>query len=118
VLLVIRSGDRLEEDSAPGPTSPSVREGRVRFTAREVVEEAGPETALTCDAGVLHIVEALDDAVCLLTIGARAAEGASEYYGNIILRSSASEFPRRPLADHSRIGTKIRVGVPIWSFAG
>ncbi len=78
VLLVMRSGDRLEEHSAPGPISLSVREGRVRFTAGEVVEEAGPETVLTCDAGVRHIVEALDDAVCLLTIGARAAEGASE----------------------------------------
>ena len=78
VLLVMRSGDRLEEHSAPGPISLSVREGRVRFTAGEVAEEAGPETVLTCDAGVRHIVEALDDAVCLLTIGARAAEGASE----------------------------------------
>ena len=63
MLLVIRSGDRLEEHSAPGPISLSVREGRVRFTAGEVVEEAGPETALTCDAGACHIVEALDDAV-------------------------------------------------------
>jgi quercetin dioxygenase-like cupin family protein len=78
VLLVMRSGDRLEEHSAPGPISLSVREGRVRFTAGEVAEEAGPETVLTCDARVRHIVEALDDAVCLLTIGARAAEGASE----------------------------------------
>jgi hypothetical protein len=45
---------------------------------RRLVEEAGPETVLTCDAVVRHIVEALDDAVCLLTTGARAAEGASE----------------------------------------
>ena len=30
---------------------------------RRLVEEAGPETVLTCDAGVRHIVEALDDAV-------------------------------------------------------
>ena len=79
VLLVMRSGDRLEEHSAPGPISLSVCEGRVRFTAGEVAEEAGPETVLTCDdAGVRHIVEALEDAVCLLTIGARAAEEASE----------------------------------------
>ena len=56
----------------------SVREGRVRFTAGDVAEEAGPEMVLTCDAGVRHIVEALEDAVCLLTIGARAAEEASE----------------------------------------
>ena len=57
----------------------SVREGRVRFTAGEVTEEAGSETVLTCDTGVRHRVEALSDSVCLLTIGARvAAEGASE----------------------------------------
>ena len=79
VLLVMRSGDRLEEHSAPGPISLSVREGRVRFTAGEVTEEAGSETVLTCDAGVRYTVEALSDSVCLLTIGARvAAEGASE----------------------------------------
>ena len=77
VLLVMRSGDRLEEHSAPGPISLSVREGRVRFTAGEVTEEAGSETVLTCDAGVRHTVEALSDSVCLLTIGARSAAGAS-----------------------------------------
>ena len=65
VLLVMRSGDRLEEHSAPGPISLSVREGRVRFTAGEVTEEAGSETVLTCDAGVRHRVEALSDSVCL-----------------------------------------------------
>jgi len=35
VLLVMRGGDRLEEHSAPGPISLSVREGRVRFTAAD-----------------------------------------------------------------------------------
>jgi quercetin dioxygenase-like cupin family protein len=78
VLFVMRSGERLEEHSAPGPISLSVREGRVRFTAGKAAVEAGPETVLTCDAGVRHTMEALGDAVCLLTIGARAAEGASE----------------------------------------
>ena len=78
VLFVMRSGDRLEEHSALGPISLSVREGRVRFTAGEAAVEAGPETVLTCDAGVRHTVEALGDAVCLLTIAAGAAEGASE----------------------------------------
>jgi quercetin dioxygenase-like cupin family protein len=41
VLLVMRSGDRLEEHSAPGPISLSVREGRVRFTAGEVARRLG-----------------------------------------------------------------------------
>jgi len=62
----MRAGDRLEEHSAPGPIVLSVREGRIRFkTAGEAVE-AGPETVLTCEAGVRHTVEALSDAVCLL----------------------------------------------------
>ena len=68
VLLVMKAGDRLEEHAAPGPLSLSVREGRVRFMAEEEVAEAGSGTLLTCDAGVRHTVEALSDAVCLLTI--------------------------------------------------
>ena len=70
VLLVMKAGDRLEEHAAPGPISLSVREGRIRFVVAEDEElaEAGSDTLLTCDAGVRHTVEALSDAVCLLTI--------------------------------------------------
>jgi quercetin dioxygenase-like cupin family protein len=68
VLLAMRAGDRLEEHAAPGPISLSVREGRVRFTAGAEEVEAGPETVLTCDAGVRHAVEAVEDAVCLISI--------------------------------------------------
>jgi quercetin dioxygenase-like cupin family protein len=68
VLLAMRSGDGLEEHSAPGPISLVVREGRIRFTAEGEAIEAGPETVLTCDAKVPHSVEALSDAVCLLTL--------------------------------------------------
>lgn len=68
VLLAMRAGDKLEEHSAPGPISLAVREGRIRFTAEDAAIEAGPEALLTCDTGVRHSVEALSDAVCLLTI--------------------------------------------------
>jgi quercetin dioxygenase-like cupin family protein len=68
VLLAMRAGCRLEEHSAPGPISLVVREGRIRFTAEGEAIEAGPETVLTCDAEVRHSVEALSDAVCLLTL--------------------------------------------------
>jgi len=69
VLLVMKAGDRLEEHSAPGPIALTIREGRIRFTAEgEKDVEAGPETALTCDAGVRHSVEAVSDAVCLLNV--------------------------------------------------
>jgi quercetin dioxygenase-like cupin family protein len=73
VLLVMRAGDRLEEHSAPGPISLSVREGRVRFAAGDAVVEAGAATVLACDAGVRHSVEALDDTVCLISIATAGA---------------------------------------------
>lgn len=68
VLLVMKSGDTLEEHAAPGPFSLSVRKGRIRFTAAGEEVEAGSEALISCDAGVRHTVEALSDAVCLLTV--------------------------------------------------
>ena len=68
VLLVMKGGDRLDEHSAPGPISVAVREGRIRFTAGDEAVDAGPEAVLTCDSGVRHAVEALEDAVCVVTI--------------------------------------------------
>jgi quercetin dioxygenase-like cupin family protein len=83
VLLVMKPGDRLEEHAAPGPFSLSVREGHIRFEAAEEVVQAGPEDLLTCDAGVRHTVEALNDAVCLLTIaGGRFRAETSEHPGS------------------------------------
>ena len=69
VLLAMKAGDRLEEHSAPGPMALSVRGSRIRFTAEgEAALEAGPEMMLACDAGVRHAVEALSDAVCLISV--------------------------------------------------
>ncbi len=68
VLLVMKAGDKLEEHSAPGPISLTIREGRIRFTAAEETVEAGPETMLTCDAGVRHSVEAVENTACLLIV--------------------------------------------------
>lgn len=79
VLLVMKTGDRLEEHTAPGPISLSVREGSIRFEASGETVEADPGVLLTCDADVPHTVEALSDAVCLLTVAVgRPAVKASE----------------------------------------
>ena len=67
-MLTMRSGDRVEEHLAPGPISLVIREGRIRFTAEGEAIEAGPETVLTRDAKIRHSVEALSNAVCLLTV--------------------------------------------------
>lgn len=74
VLLVMKAGDRLEEHAAPGPFSLSVREGSIRVQASEESVEAEVGTLLTCDAGVRHTVEALEDAVCLLTVAGWRSE--------------------------------------------
>lgn len=71
VLLVMRAGDRLAECSAPGPISVAVREGRIRFTTEEEAVEAGVETLITCGANVEHAGEALEDALCVVTIAGR-----------------------------------------------
>jgi quercetin dioxygenase-like cupin family protein len=68
VLLVMKEGERLEEHSAPGPITLSVKEGQVRFAAANEVVEAGEGMMLACDAGVRHSVEALSDAVCLVNV--------------------------------------------------
>ena len=73
VLLVMGAGDRLEEHTAPGPISLTVREGRIRFSTPDGEVEAGAETLLACNAGVRHAVEAIEDSVYVLTI-ARGAE--------------------------------------------
>ncbi len=64
----MKAGDKLEEHAAPGPIALIVREGRIRFVAEGETVEAGPERVLTCDAGAHHSMEALSDAVCLLTV--------------------------------------------------
>jgi quercetin dioxygenase-like cupin family protein len=72
VLLVMGIGDRLEEHAAPGPIPLAVREGRIRLTTPDDAIDAGPEMLLACDAGVRHAIEALEDAVCVLTIAGGA----------------------------------------------
>lgn len=79
VLLVMRAGDRLEEHAAPGPLSLSILEGCIRFEVANETIEADPGALLTCDTGVPHTVEALSEAVCLLTVaGWRPGTEASE----------------------------------------
>lgn len=81
VLLVMKAGDRLEEHSAPGPFSLNVREGSIRFETTEESVEAEAGTMLTCDAGVRHTVEALNDVVCLLTVAGSGWRSGAESSG-------------------------------------
>jgi quercetin dioxygenase-like cupin family protein len=75
VLLVMKDGDRLDEHSAPGPITLSVHDGRIRFSAADEGVEAEAGTVIACDAGVRHSVEALGEAVCLLTVATGSERG-------------------------------------------
>lgn len=72
VLLVMKAGDRLDEHAAPGPVSVGVREGSIRFSVDRESIEVGEKSIITCDAGVRHAVEAISDAVCVVTVAGRA----------------------------------------------
>lgn len=50
-----------------------VREGRIRFEAVGSEVEAGAQPLISCAAGTLHTVEALEESACLLTISVRDA---------------------------------------------
>jgi hypothetical protein len=55
--------------AAVSPDAPPAPPYTIRFTAEgEAAVEAGPETVLACDAGARHAVEALSDAVCLISV--------------------------------------------------
>ena len=65
VLPATKKGDVLEERVAPGPITPLVHEGRVRFSAADDSVEAAPGMVLACGAGVRYGAEALADPACL-----------------------------------------------------
>lgn len=71
VLLVMKAGDKLEEHAA-GQISLGVREGNILFATPDETVEAGADKLIACEAGVRHSVEAISDAVCVLTIAAQS----------------------------------------------
>lgn len=68
VVLGMRTGDRLEEHSGPGPVALSVGKGRFRFMAAGEAIEVDPETLLARGDGVRRSVEALGANICLLNV--------------------------------------------------
>jgi hypothetical protein len=65
MLPAMRSGGRFEEHFTPGPIPSVVCGGRILFAAGG---EGGPETVLTCDAGVRNAAEDLGGAVCRIDV--------------------------------------------------
>lgn len=74
VLLAMQAGDQLREHQTSGPITLHVVSGRVRFVTTDESVELGPQTVVALDGNVPHSVEALEESVCLLSIGGVAQQ--------------------------------------------
>ncbi len=72
VLLSMQAGDRLSEHQAPEPISLHTISGKLRFATADESVELGPQMVVALDGKVPHTVEALEESICLLTIGSPA----------------------------------------------
>lgn len=77
VLITMHAGSQLQEHHAAAPISLQVISGHIHFTVADEVVELGPQMVVTLDGGIVHRVESVDEAVCLLTLGG-AAKPASQ----------------------------------------
>ena len=68
VLISMESGSMLKEHHADGTISVHALQGTVRFTTQGNTYELRANNVLTLAASIKHQVEALEDAVFLLTI--------------------------------------------------
>lgn len=71
VLLAMQAGDHLHDHHAPGPITLHTISGRLRFATADQTVELGPQMVVALDGGITHNVEALEESVCVLTIGSR-----------------------------------------------
>lgn len=69
-LAALPSGATVSPHRAEGPISVLVLEGRIRFVAGEEETVLDEGRVLTLPAGLLHSLEALEDAAVLVTVGA------------------------------------------------
>ncbi len=71
VLIALHQGAEMKRHTAPGVISVQVLDGRIAFeTDTETVELAGGQM-LALHAGEAHSVQALEESVFLLTVGAK-----------------------------------------------
>ena len=78
VLMTLRAGARFEEHQASGPVSIHAMEGRLRLRLPATAVELTAGEIVALEPHIRHEVEAVDDAVFLLTIGRTTYEQVSD----------------------------------------
>jgi quercetin dioxygenase-like cupin family protein len=78
VLMALQAGAKMEEHQASGPISLHVLQGRLRLRLLADSVELTAEELLMLEPGVLHDVEASEDAIFLLTIGRTTYDRVSD----------------------------------------
>ena len=73
VLIVMKTGGRLEKHRTEGRISVQTLEGRIRFSTAERSVELAPGQMLTLEHDIPHDVEGMVDSAFLLTIAWRDA---------------------------------------------
>ncbi|HXU20124.1 MAG TPA: hypothetical protein VN788_06035 [Verrucomicrobiae bacterium] len=73
VLIVMKTGGRLEKHRTEGRISVQTLEGRIRFTTAERSVDLEPGQLLTLEHDISHDVEGIVDSAFLLTIAWRDA---------------------------------------------
>lgn len=73
VLIVMKSGGRLEKHQTEGRISVHALDGRIRFSTAERSVELAAGQMLMLEHDIPHDVEAVDDSAILLTIAWRGA---------------------------------------------
>mgnify|MGYP003449652196 CR=1 FL=1 len=68
VLTHLRAGATMHEHAAPGPMTVCVLDGHVRFRLGDEQFEAAGGRLVAFDAGIRHVVEAVEDSTLLLTL--------------------------------------------------
>lgn len=73
VLLTMHTGSRLKEHATSAPFSIHVINGYVRLITDSRTLDLRANTVVTCDGGIEHAVEAIEESVCLLTLAGPTA---------------------------------------------
>jgi quercetin dioxygenase-like cupin family protein len=80
VLMALKAGAKLKEHQASGPISIQALDGIIRLRVDQGSVELTPGELLMLESGIPHDVDAVQDAMFLLTIGRTTYQQVSDHH--------------------------------------